>query len=270
MVSWLSIVMMCLSLLLAIGFPLALAIYFYKKNKYSISAVFIGALCFAIFQVFTRIPLITYLSNQPWFTQTVSSNVLAASIFAAGTAGLFEEVGRFILYKTLMKRKLSWENSIAFGIGHGGIEAFLLLGMTMALNLYYSITINTGYFDSVLAQSMPAMTAIGIRGALISTPSYLFIIGGIERVLTIIVHIGFSVTVMYGVMSNKLRYLAYAILAHALLNFPIGLVINQRYGILIIELYLAALAIVSLVCIVRFRKMLWAKQGEEAHSCLPQ
>ena len=44
------------------------------------------------------------------------------ALFLGFTAGLFEEVGRYLAFTTILKKRLDWKNAVAFGIGHGGIE----------------------------------------------------------------------------------------------------------------------------------------------------
>ena len=51
-------------------------------------------------------------------------------IFLGFTAGLFESVGRWVGYKWWFRNSLpyDWAHGVAFGIGHGGIEAVALVG----------------------------------------------------------------------------------------------------------------------------------------------
>ena len=42
---------------------------------------------------------------------------------AAFSAGVFEETGRVVGSCCLEERKTSWMDAVAFGLGHGGIEA---------------------------------------------------------------------------------------------------------------------------------------------------
>jgi len=131
MVSDLSIIFMAVSLLVIIGFPLGLAVYFYRKEKISLKAIFVGALVFIVFQLLTRMPILFVLDNQAWFKELSAASLIFSVFFVGGlSAGLFEETGRFLGFRYLLKDKLSWQNGVAFGIGHGGIEALVLVGLT--------------------------------------------------------------------------------------------------------------------------------------------
>ncbi|MCY6370042.1 YhfC family intramembrane metalloprotease [Clostridium ganghwense] len=248
MVNNISIMFMIISFMICFGLPIGLTIYFYKKKKVSLLAVGVGALIFIVSQISTRLPLIGYLNTKSWFIQNIKSNTIIYVLFLALTAGIFEEVGRFIGFKYLLKNKLSWKNGIAFGIGHGGIEAILLVGITYVSNIILSILINIGNFDALVAQKSPQIA--GIKNILIGTPSYMFFIGGIERIFTIIFHIALTVIVLEGVMKKENKYLLYAILIHALVDFVAGYNIN----IFVTEGFMFVTAIVSFRFLIKSKK----------------
>ncbi|MDR0538038.1 MAG: YhfC family intramembrane metalloprotease [Tannerellaceae bacterium] len=58
-------------------------------------------------------------------------------------AGLFEETARFISFKILKKKYNGIGTGLAYGIGHGGIEAVLLAGLSMIVSIVFCIMINT-------------------------------------------------------------------------------------------------------------------------------
>jgi uncharacterized membrane protein YhfC len=45
------------------------------------------------------------------------------AVLGALLAGLFEETGRFIAFKFLLKKRTDRKTAISYGIGHGGFEA---------------------------------------------------------------------------------------------------------------------------------------------------
>lgn len=44
--------------------------------------------------------------------------------------GVFEEMGRLVAFKTVLRKRKNKETAISHGIGHGGFEVMLLLGLT--------------------------------------------------------------------------------------------------------------------------------------------
>lgn len=71
---------------------------------------------FLVFQLVTRIPLLTFLPRFDWY-KSFMENVFAAGIFLGLTAGIFETAGRFIGLRFLLGKRQEWKNGIAYGIG---------------------------------------------------------------------------------------------------------------------------------------------------------
>jgi len=242
---------MIVSLLLIVFFPLGLAIYFYKRKKISIKAIVIGILTFFISQIVLRLPALTLLSKTSWYSNMAESHFILLSLILAITAGIFEELGRYIGFRFLLKNKLEWKNGVAAGIGHGGIEALLIVGVSYLSNLIYSLMINSGVFATTLALKLPATTVKIIEETLINTPSHIFLLGGLERILTMNIHIAYSIVVLYGVMSKQFRYIIYAILMHGLLDIPAAFYQLKSLNIWAIEVLNLAVAIGSVIFVIK-------------------
>jgi len=250
LVSTASIAGMIFSLLVTFLLPIGLGVYFYKKHRIYLPAIAIGALAFAVTQVFTRIPLLQWLSTQAWYVQ-MTQNTLLIALFLSITAGLFEETGRFIGYKYILKDRLEWKNGIAYGIGHGGFEAIAIVGLANINNLVVSNLINSGQVDSIGA-ALPAETLAYVTGQLINSPPIFFVLGGLERIMVIVIHIALSLIVLYGVMNQKNVYWLYAVLLHAMVNIPA--VLFQAYSVWLTEGILFVMFVIALIFITKSRK----------------
>ncbi|WP_454055548.1 YhfC family glutamic-type intramembrane protease [Clostridium sp. Marseille-Q7071] len=124
--------------------PIIVLIYFKKKEKISLKPVIIGAIVFFIFtQILERLLHMVVIGNN------LIKNPIFFSIYGALTAGIFEEVGRFIAFKTVLKNNHEWKDGIAFGIGHGGIEAIIIGVFSSVQFIIYSNLINRGLFDII-------------------------------------------------------------------------------------------------------------------------
>lgn len=250
MVSAVSIVFMVFSLLICFAIPFGLMFYFYRKERIAIVAVLVGALVFVVTQMILRIPLLNILSGMPWYQQ-MAGNLLLIALFLSVTAGLFEEIGRFLGFKFLLRRHLSWKNGIAFGIGHGGIEAILLTGFAYINNIAYSFMINGGTYDQLLTPQLGPQMAAHIKDLLINTPPVLFAAAGLERAFTIVIHIALSLVVLLAVTRGKLIFLLYAIILHALVNFPVVIIPGLGLSFWYAEFYLLLLALAGYIFIIR-------------------
>ena len=159
---------------------------------------------------------------------------------------VFEETGRFLAFKTVLRNKKERENAITYGIGHGGVESILVVGVSMASSMIMLLTIRSlGGVDGYVA-IVPEHTKDLVRAGLESlllTPSYYFLLAGLERISTIIFHIALSVLV-FSAAHNSAKWYFYplAIFIHMFLD--IFAVLYQR-GVLgslvVIEMIIAAI-----------------------------
>lgn len=218
--------MTIITLLITMVLPILAIIIIYTRDKTALKWAVVGGFVFFIFQVVTRIPALNYLSLQPWYIKYISSNILLLAVFLAFTAGLFEEGGRYIAFNLVLKDKITWLRGLAFGIGHGGLEAIYLVGLPYLQQL--NAQLSNG--SSVLA----------------TISSNTILLAGVERLLAMVMHIGFTMIVLYGVKRKKPVYLLYAILAHSLVNAPIVLVNNIVFIYVYLTLWTAFLFAITL------------------------
>lgn len=254
MVNTVSIAFMIFSALFTTLGPVIAAILFYRKQKFYVGSLFIGAAVFFLFQMILRIPLIQMiLPNMEWY-KTMSQNIWVYAIFLGFTAGLFEEAGRYLAFTVVLKKHLLWKDAVAFGIGHGGIECILLVGMSQISNLVTSIMINSGMYEPLVAQSPEQSRELLLqaKATLVDTPSYMFLISSVERLFTFFIHIAFSVLVMTGIKKKKgLLYLGLAILLHMLVDSPAVILSYLGVNVLFIEVLIMVFAVVSFIYICR-------------------
>ena len=252
MVSTLSILFMALTLLITLVMPVALVLVLCIKKKIHIIPVLVGAGVFFLFQMILRIPALQIAASvSPAFQQFVSSPILGG-LFLGLTAGIFEEFGRYIGYRTLLKRRSAWKDGVAFGLGHGGIEAILLVGLGYVNNLLYAMVINSGKWDTIAAV-LPPETAQQVYTALVNTPAHMFLIGGVERIFAMTVQVALSILVLYGIRKRRFGYVLLAVALHCVLDSPLAL-LTQNFGMLGTELYVMLCAVASLVYILYSRK----------------
>ena len=188
MVSITTIIACVITLLVSLVLPVAVLIGFALKNKKQgiVSSWLLGAAGFFVPQMLIRLPILTVLQSQSWFAVFAQNNLFLYSFGLAFTAGLFELAGRFAVAK-LMEKRLTWKRSLAAGLGHGGIEAMLLIGMTYVNNPIYIGMINSGYYDTLIAQTAGMGVDVTqlelVRTQLIGMSPAMFLLAGFERLL---------------------------------------------------------------------------------------
>ncbi|ATW23772.1 YhfC family intramembrane metalloprotease [Candidatus Formimonas warabiya] len=254
MVSGASIAAMVFSLLISVGLPVAFLTYFRLRYKISFKAVGVGILVFIIFtQILEKLMHLYFLKYNVSTVQFLK-NPLAYAVYGCLAAGIFEECGRFVAFKFLLKKVREWKGGIAYGIGHGGVEA-IFTGMFAGINqLVNSILINRGLLDK-LAAKLPGVDISRLKEAMISAPSYTFAVVGYERAMAFLLQIALSLLVLYGVKNGKSHLLLLAILLHAAVDFPAALYQKGALSLLAVEGILLAAGIISAVFITRSRKV---------------
>ncbi len=250
------------TLLISLVLPIAVLIIFTAKNKSQgiSSAWWLGAAGFFVTQILIRVPVLTILQSQSWFINFANNNSLIYSFVLAFTAGLFELAGRFIVAK-LMSKKLTFKRSLSAGLGHGGIEAMLLTGMTYANNLIFIMMINIGVFDKLIVNISELGADVSqlemIKTQLISMAPAMFLLAGLERLLAMTSHVAMSVLVCYGVAHKKTWICALVCLGiHTAIDMTAGitLVLPQNVAIPIIYSILTVISAVSVVVLIKLRR----------------
>lgn len=216
-VSSLSMAFMAVSCLVAFAIPVVLLIFFRKKKGADISPFFVGCGVMLLFAL-----ILESGAHQLIFSSAIGGRITGSvwlyAAYGGFMAGLFEETGRFFAFKTVLRGKRENDsNALMYGAGHGGFEAAVLLGFSMINNLVLSAAINNGSVSAMAAAlSGPALEQLqaGISG-LVTTPSYMFLLGSLERIFAVILQISLSVLVWFAA-KNKARWYLYplAVLIH--------------------------------------------------------
>ena len=140
-------------------------------------------------------------------------------------AGVFEEVGRYLAFRFLLKRYTNRRDAVTYGIGHGGIEAILVLGLTAINNIAIAQLVNSGSIETItngltgvqLDQVQAQIAAVASFGAAN------LLLGLAERAIAMTLHISLSVVVFRAVRQRKAGYLGLAVALHALFDVPAAL-----------------------------------------------
>src|SRR5699024_12285388 len=108
---------MCLSVLI----PIFLFFLFKKKYDISMKVVLFGALTFILFVQILEGIINGYILN----SATMASFIENAWVFIPYTvfmAGIFEEVGRYLMMRFVLNRYRKWKEWQAFGVGDVGVR----------------------------------------------------------------------------------------------------------------------------------------------------
>lgn len=254
MVSSASIITMIIDAIVCFMLPILILIYFKRKEKISFKPIILGAAVFVVFaMILERLVHMVVLGNN------LITNPVWFTIYGALAAGIFEEGGRFIAFRTVLRNNHKWKDGLAFGIGHGGIEA-ILIGAGMSIQyIIYSNLINSGMFDAVIGSKVPVPQLAQlqqIKEMLIQSPSAIFLMGSVERICAIVIQLALTMIVLYAVKYRKNIYLLVAILLHALIDVPAALYQTKAINIYAAEAILIIFFIISMVFLFRTKRLL--------------
>lgn len=208
------------TIVFVIIYPVALAIIAHQRLRVGWRYFWYGALIFLLFQLVTRVPIVTVLG-------IVLAPALRASAVArwawlvalALTAGLAEEIGRYVGYRWLMGREeKTWNKAVMYGVGHGGLESIVLVGGGALLSLV-SVVVTLAAVNPATLPAGQRQTLVTQFAALATQPGWEPLLGAWERLWTLPVHIALSVVVLQVFRRRQRRWLWIAVAAHAAFDF---------------------------------------------------
>ncbi len=215
-----------------------------------------GAVTFVLSQV-GHIPFNWLVLNRLQLISTdtaVTQNLIILAIFLGLSAGLFEEVARYLTFRFWATDARSWGTGLMVGAGHGGVES-LLLGGLGALNVINLIILRS---NEQLINTLPPEQLEIVQAqitAVFNTPYSQLLLGAVERLFAITVHLSLSLLVMQVFIRRQTRWLLFAILWHTLLN-AVSVIFASRTTPYITELVIGIFALVSL-------GIIWALKAPE-------
>ena len=168
------------------------------------------------------------------------------------SAGLFEELSRYAMYRWWAKDARSWGKGLLAGAGHGGIEA-IILGL-LVLYGYIQMLVVRGMDISTLVTPDKVELAKAQILAYWSAPWYMTMLGALERLFTIPLHLACSVLVLQAFTRKNFWWVGLAILLHALADGVAVFVSRIGFSALAIEGIIGIFAIVSVVIIFALRQ----------------
>lgn len=240
MVPGLSIFFMVVSCISIFGLAVALPVFLKRKGA-DLLPFFVGAAVMLLFAFVLEGVVHSFVLSRT----SISSNILLFSVYGGLMAGLFEESGRFIAFKTVLRNSLDKKaNALMYGAGHGCLEAIWILGFTMINNLVWSIMINNGNMAALFSSVPEGMEAqvISTIASLTGSPSILFLTGLIERIFALTIQISLSVFVWYAVKERKTEFYLYAIALHAAVDFISAFAASSGVSVVLIEALIGAFA----------------------------
>ena len=238
--------------------PLLLAVYLMRRYQGRWRYWLYGLLVFLLSQGITRVPAMIYFQTRPAVQAALAEPVWfwPFLLFAALTAGLCEEGGRWLAFRFLIRpADRHWRTALMLGAGHGGLES-IGIGLLAAAGLI-------GY---VAITQLPPET-FGGAGPQIEEARKQFaamqgwepLLGAWERLGALALQVALAVLVLQSFTRGR-RWWWYALGAHTLVDFSSVAVLRlaaKAWGLtasmLLTEGLVAVYALAALWVIVALR-----------------
>ena len=268
-----TIVLIVVAMVLAFAVPILLAVWLAKKKGAHVVPFLIGCGVFLVFALILESCLHNVVLRVTG--DAITGNIWLYALYGGLAAGVFEETGRFLAMKyTLKKYRGDDANALMYGAGHGGFEWMMIGGIGMVNSLIYAVLINTGGVDALygmlgagsgvspeLMETAKAQIDAAVT-SLTATPSWMFALNPLERVLALVLQLSFSVLVWFAVKTPGKGWLfPLAIALHAVVDGA-AVIVSDKFGALAAEAVLAVLV----AAVVLFARHVWKQNAQPANA----
>ena len=184
----------------------------------------LGLLSFLVSQILIRVPLLGILTKNPRFIIFQINNALLVGCLIAVSAGVFEEVFRFLFRRFLVREGVKISEPIIFGLGHSLMEIIYI------------------FAPVILSSGLSVISPLGI----------------IERVIATLIHIELSIIIWNGFLVNKkYSYLLLAVLLHSICDMLIPIAMSVGTNPYALEVLFFAVTVIIGVITLRINRMEW-------------
>lgn len=251
MVGTSTVVWLFISAAWCILLPVGILIWWRRTRKAKLLPAVAGALVFVVFALALE-PLlhsVCVLGDNP-VARAIGASPWLYMLYGGLAAGVFEETGRYVAFRFLIgKRRFpERDTAVTYGIGHGGIESILLIGVTYALYAVLAVMLNSGDYTSALSLTGGDATALAqLVGQVGQITPGACLLNMLERTGAVIFHIALSCFVFLAARDRTQRsWFPFAIALHAIADMPAALYQRGMLPMWAAELWLWVVALYAL------------------------
>ena len=241
--------------LLMVAMPIALGVYLVRRTGQRWRLIFAGGALFIGSQVlhipFNLVVLNPILEQLGFAEGVLNAGLLLGALLLGLSAGLFEELTRWLGLRFWLKDARSWNSALKYGAGWGGAEA-ILLGLVVLWALVQALLFQQGLLQNIIPPEQLGPVEAQFA-AYWETPLFLNLLGAAERAFALVLQVSLSVMVMRAFTHNNRVWLVAAIMWHALVD-AVAVVAITQVGAVATEAIIAVVAAISLAVIFRLKE----------------
>lgn len=245
--------------LFSLAVPVTAMFLWHKYTDAAFSPFVMGAAVFFVFVMVAEqiihalvlgisADLAEFLRVRPWLY----------ALYGGLLAALFEETGRFLVYRTMMKKYIARQNVVSYGLGHGGMECVMMLGASALSNFAIALLFNSMGAEAFIAEYAPADASALIEavGAINAVDGAATVWAFVERLTMMCLQLEFSVLVFAAVRLKKVWLYPAAMVLHLVMDVLAGVLQNSAGGIWVLEVVMLVYAAALVYPILKLYKKL--------------
>ena len=223
-----------ISIVLAIFLPVIFGTWLRRCFRVTWLLFAVGTVTFIGSQV-VHIPLNNLLADWGILSaeKMSGSSLVLTSLILGLTAGLCEELARTAGY-AIMKKYRRVKHGLMLGLGHGGVEAMILVGI-MAAGSVAQLFALRGQDLSSMGFTSEQLAYVQLQLATLDKPGWIALLPLLERLIAMSLHISLSLMVLRAFQTRKAVWVVAAILYHALVDFGAGLLSHSITNLWLME-----------------------------------
>jgi uncharacterized membrane protein YhfC len=217
------------------------------------AGTFIGSQIFHLpFNSYVLSPIIERLG----LAEAVGGFPLLLYAFCFGlSAGVFEEVARYLVYRIWLRESRTTWDGLMFGAGHGGVESILLGGLA-GFALFQAIAYRNADLSTLVSPDQLELAQAQIESYW-AAPWYDVLLSATERFFAICFHLSASLLVLQTFVRRNPVWLAAAVGWHAILD-TVAVFAIVTWGAYVMMGLVGLMAFLSLGIIYA----LWKREGK--------
>ncbi|MHC1782120.1 MAG: YhfC family intramembrane metalloprotease [Anaerolineaceae bacterium] len=253
------------AILIEILFPFALGIWFVRKFGASWKIFGVGVLTFIASQIIHLPLLFGWDYAVPRLAASLPSTVMAIinAVVLGLAAGICEETARWVGFKLLKSRAKSVGSGLMAGAGHGGVES-IIIGLMVLVNYVLFMIISSGKGDQFGLPMEMQMSMAQQMYAYISMPWYMPLIGAVERIFALALHLTLSIMVWQAFKNRSWGWFIGAVLWHTFVDGAAVIMSTYQFNLWLIEGVIGLMAASNIVFLVWFTRRQVEIEAEEA------
>ncbi|MBO5253574.1 MAG: YhfC family intramembrane metalloprotease [Clostridia bacterium] len=253
------LIVLLLQGLFSVALPVGALIFWKSKYRLNFRPFLMGIASFFIFALVGQQALhFVVLDLNPAVGAFFEANPWLNALYVGLAAGFFEETARLMMFKKTLQQETERENAVLYGIGHGGVECIVALGLTVFANFFIALALNMGNMAEVMETMSPEEAAGMLETVKLinDIPMDSVIFSVIERICMFMLQLELSVLVFAAVRQNKLWLYPVSIAAHAAVELLSTLYRTEVFGMWLTEVLIILYVALLMIPVVRIYRTL--------------